>query len=164
MAEKHSGWVGVDLDGTLCHFDSWQKNCWELGTPYPRMVARVRALVIASIPVRIFTARVAATGIENGLGQVDDQEFADRQRAMIDAWCLKHVGQAFPVTATKDLFLLELWDDRAMAVRDGELCTAHQLRECSLYGHADRYVGAENVASRRCHLDNLADLVRRLGS
>ena len=157
-------WVAVDLDGTLCHFESWQKNCWDLGAPYPRMVARVRALTVAAIPVRIFTARVAATGLENGVGQVDDQAFADRQRAMIEAWCVRHVGQAFAVTATKDFSMIEIWDDRAVSISDGECATPFQVRDRQLYDLADRYIRSETDADGREWIAMMHEMYPRLTS
>ena len=35
---------------------------------------------------------------------------------MIDRWCLKHLGEALPITCIKDMRMTELWDDRAIQV------------------------------------------------
>ena len=37
------------------------------------------------------------------------------EKAIAD-WCLEHIGQALPVTCIKDFEMIELWDDRAVAV------------------------------------------------
>ena len=36
-----SGWVGVDLDGTLAQYDGW-KGVDHIGDPVPKMLERVR--------------------------------------------------------------------------------------------------------------------------
>ena len=36
-----SGWIGVDLDGTLAHYDGW-KGIEHVGPPIPAMLARVK--------------------------------------------------------------------------------------------------------------------------
>lgn len=93
------GWVGVDLDGTLAEYGGW-KGHGHIGAPIPKMLARVKAWLAAGVLVKVFTARAgdpeAVTGIE--------------------AWCVLHVGEALSVTATKDLNMIELWDDRAVQV------------------------------------------------
>lgn len=109
-----SGWIGVDLDGTLAEYHGWSD---EIGKPVPLMVNRVRDWIAQGWTVKIFTARVAASGKpspESGLS--DSQEFADAQRKLIEAWCLKHIGMKLEVTATKDFGLVEFWDDRAVRV------------------------------------------------
>ena len=37
-------------------------------------------------------------------------------KGAIDSWCIKYIGQALPITNEKDEFLLEIWDDKAVAV------------------------------------------------
>jgi hypothetical protein len=111
-----NGWYGVDLDGTLAHFDHW-RGPDHIGEPVPAMLARVKQWLTEGRDVRIFTARVAASGLVNGDGDHDSHDFAAVQRCLIRAWCLRHVGRVLPVTATKDLACLELWDDRAIQVR-----------------------------------------------
>jgi hypothetical protein len=62
--------------------------------------------------VRIFTARVAPL--------LDERhplfEAAIVAEAAIHAWCIEHIGQALPVICTKDLAMIELWDDRCRQV------------------------------------------------
>ena len=107
------GWIGVDLDGTLALTVS---NTREIGAPIAPMLARVHDWLDQGLEVRIVTARVGASGVVLRDGTVDDQRNAERQRALIDAWCVEHVGQSLPITASKDIRMLELWDDRAVQV------------------------------------------------
>lgn len=95
-----SGWIGVDLDGTLAHYEGW--NGGDIGKPIPAMVARVKAWLAAGISVRIVTARVSVPLVGT--------------HAAIEAWCVEHIGVALPVTCSKDYAMIELWDDRAVQV------------------------------------------------
>lgn len=116
------GYIAVDLDGTLAHYGGWKNG--EIGEPIPVMVARVLAWLERDIEVRIFTARVAETGLVNDIGGVDDRTFAQAQRELIEAWCEKHLGRKLVVTATKDFQMIECWDDRSVRVmiNTGERC------------------------------------------
>jgi hypothetical protein len=110
-----SGWIGVDFDGTLAHYEGW--NGGELGKPIPVMLDRVKKWLTEGRAVRIFTARVGCTGEINLVGGVDSIDFAAEQAKKIRAWCLEHIGVELPVTATKDFAMIELWDDRAVQVK-----------------------------------------------
>ncbi len=107
-----SGWIGVDLDGTLAEYNGWQGHN-HIGKPIPRMVERVLDWCNAGKDVRIFTARVARPhdltpgpyGCEH-CGVL----------ASIEAWCKEHLGRVLPITNVKDYGLIELWDDRAVQV------------------------------------------------
>jgi len=94
-------WIGVDLDGTLAHYDGW-KGVEHIGDPVPEMVARIESWLADGINVRIFTARVC-----DGL---------EETRNAIEAWCEKHLGVVLPVTNHKDYGMVELWDDRCVQV------------------------------------------------
>ncbi len=96
-------WIGVDLDGTLAHYDGW-KGETHIGEPIPLMVERVQRWLRIGYKVRILTARVSHP----------DQAVAAEEA--IGAWCLKHLGTVLPVTCRKDYAMLELWDDRAVQV------------------------------------------------
>ena len=89
----------VDLDGTLAEYHGWSMAP---GKPIANMVHKVRGFLLSNIEVRIFTARVAASGKLTPLGTVDDEAWAAVQRANIDEWCTKVFGFPLPVTATKD--------------------------------------------------------------
>lgn len=95
-----SGWIGVDLDGTLANYTEWDGS---IGPPVFAMLARVKRWLQDGKEVRIFTARVAEGDVWH-------------QHALITAWCLKHIGQALPITCKKDFGMIELWDDRAIQV------------------------------------------------
>jgi hypothetical protein len=103
------GWIGVDLDGTLAEYYGW--NGGIIGEPIAPMVKRVKAWLAEGNEVRILTARVAFDPTRAG-----DLLLAAEQVERIKAWCLEHVGAALPVTASKDLAMVELWDDRAVQV------------------------------------------------
>ena len=90
------GWVGVDLDGVLAHYDGWHGED-HIGEPIPAMLDRVKAWIAEGIDVRIFTARANS-----------DDRFA------LEEWCLKHIGCALPITATKDYQMVTLYDDRCV--------------------------------------------------
>lgn len=110
------GWIAVDFDGTIAYYDSW-RGPDHLGAPIPAMIERVKAWMADGIEVRIFTARAGSSGLVNKDGTPDDQQFADIQRAAIEAWCEKHVGVKLRVTCCKDFDMRTLWDDRAVQVQ-----------------------------------------------
>ena len=113
MRSRRIGWIGVDLDGTLALTCS---NTREIGAPIGPMLSRVHGWLDQGIEVRIVTARVGASGVTLRDGTVDDQCNAERQRALIGAWCVEHIGQSLPITHGKDVMLIELWDDRVVQV------------------------------------------------
>lgn len=94
-----SGWIGVDLDGTLAHYAGWGGPD-HIGEPIPDMVSRVTAWLAQGIEVRIFTARASVP----------------EQVPPIHAWSLKYIGVVLPVTNVKDFGMVELWDDRCVRV------------------------------------------------
>lgn len=103
------GWIGVDLDGTLAHYDKW-RGADHIGDPIPLMVERVRVWLTQGRDVRIFTARISHDGsparmLEAGVAAV-----------AIAGWCQKHLGTQLPITNVKDYDMVELWDDRAVGV------------------------------------------------
>lgn len=93
------GWVGVDLDGTLAHYDGW-KGPDHIGAPVPAMLDRVRGWLANGQEVRVFTARAS------------DPAQVPHVRAWLDALGLPEVA----VTNVKDFRMVELWDDRAVQV------------------------------------------------
>lgn len=111
-----SGWIGVDLDGTLALYDGF-KGPEHIGEPVPLMLERVKKWLAEGREVRIFTARVGCTDLVNKDGTRDDAAFAAVARAHIEVWCQKHIGVKLPVTAVKDFGMVELWDDRCVQVR-----------------------------------------------
>lgn len=108
--EYTSGWIGVDLDGTLAEYHGW-KGERHIGKPIPAMVDRVKAWIDRGIEVRILTARASKAAIEEGL------EFDwDASIAAIEKWCVEVFGIKIQITAEKDFHMIELWDDRAVSV------------------------------------------------
>jgi len=101
MAE--GGWIGVDLDGTLAHYDGW-READHIGPPVPAMLERVLRWLAEGVEVRIFTARACV---------------ADQIPA-VEAWCEEHLGQRLTVTCQKDFAMIELWDDRCIRVVTNE--------------------------------------------
>lgn len=97
-----TGWIAVDLDGTLAHYTEWPVD-GSIGAPIPRMIERVKAWLAEGRDVRIFTARIAPP---------NDGE----QLLKIEAWCEEHLGLKLPVTCQKDYGMIELWDDRCEQV------------------------------------------------
>lgn len=100
-------WIGVDLDGTLAHYDGWQGH-EHIGAPVPAMLARVQQWLADGEPIRIFTARVS----------IDDLEERTQVIAAIQNWCVVHLGHTLPITCVKDFSMRALYDDRAFHVRN----------------------------------------------
>lgn len=133
------GWIGVDLDGTLAHYDGW-KGADHIGEPVPAMVERVKRWLAEGKTVKIMTARVycppePSTRLFNvDGGSLPDgsewkawrarKEEADAAEVAIQGWCIRVFGHTLPVTCTKDYGMIELWDDRAVRVviNNGEPC------------------------------------------
>lgn len=118
MSQKFDGkgWIGVDLDGTLAHYDHWRGKD-HIGEPIWPMVMQVRKWIEEGEEVKIFTARVGiGRGYSPHSGFEDTQEFADEQREMIGDWSEEIIGTRLEVTAQKDWGMKALYDDRAMQV------------------------------------------------
>ena len=111
------GWIGVDLDGTLAHYNGW-KGIEHIGEPVPAMLGRVLRWIELGVPVKIFTARVWSDG---SVTRERDVYLATKY---IHDWCLKNIGVALPVTCQKDFGMVALWDDRAVRVgmKTGKPC------------------------------------------
>lgn len=98
------GWIGVDLDGTLAHYENWDGGM--IGAPIAEMVEKVRRLISLGWEVRIFTARVSEP----------NPELREQIIIAIQQWCRENIGMYLPVTNVKDYGMIELWDDRAVQV------------------------------------------------
>lgn len=105
-------WIGVDLDGTLAHYDEF-RGASHIGAPVPLMLKRVVKWLQEGRDVRIFTARVHPANSD-----------ANVARAAIEAWCRTNLGRTLPITSAKDKRMIELWDDRCVQV---ELNTGRRL-------------------------------------
>jgi hypothetical protein len=104
------GWIGVDLDGTLAHYDKW-RGADHIGDPIAPMVERVKLWLDNGRKVKIFTARVSHDGT------LSRKREAAIAHEAIQAWCATHIGSVLEVTNVKDYAMIELWDDRAVQVR-----------------------------------------------
>ena len=93
----HDGWIGVDLDGTLAHYEpgEWKGEDF-VGSPIKPMVDRVKKWLEDGEDVRIFTAR--------------------KPHPAIRKWCKDHLGAVLPITNIKDPDMITLYDDRAVQV------------------------------------------------
>lgn len=106
-------WVGFDLDGTLA--ENFNGYVGSIGQPIAPMVSLLKQCLEAGLKVKIVTARVGNSHLENEQG-IDNEEFCAHQRAMIEAWCEEHIGQKLEVTATKDFRMAILFDDRCVQI------------------------------------------------
>ncbi len=113
--KTNAGWIGVDLDGTLAYYDGWS-GLESIGEPIPEMVERVKRWLVAGREVRIFTARACIPS----------------QIPFVQAWCQKYIGADLVVTCSKDLNMIELWDDRVVRVQSnsGRPCCNSGLVRC----------------------------------
>ena len=97
-------WIGVDLDGTLAHYEGWDDG--KIGKPVPLMMDRVRKWLGEGKQVKIFTARASEP----------DPVLKQKIITDIEHWCMIHIGQTLPVTCCKDFSMTDLWDDRCHRV------------------------------------------------
>jgi hypothetical protein len=78
-----------------------------IGDPIPNVVNRMKKYLREGKIVKIFTARVGPPTTDS---EVTQFIYA------LDTWCNKVFGHTLPVTCTKDRFVQEIWDDRAIQV------------------------------------------------
>jgi hypothetical protein len=119
---RNEQWIGVDLDGTLAHYDGWV-SIYHIGEPIQPMVLRVRGWIERGHRVKIFTARVTEyPGQEERIVGIRD---------IIEDWCEIHIGHRLEVTNVKDFGMVELWDDRAIRVAEntGHPCCNYKKGE-----------------------------------
>lgn len=116
------GWIGVDLDGTLAEYHGWV-GPEEIGAPIPLMVERVKDWLAKGQEVRIFTARcyplnyVPVSYSPHWAPRDYEQIIAKNAVEAIRDWCALYLGQVLPITCVKDYKMWQLWDDRAVQVR-----------------------------------------------
>lgn len=104
------GWIGVDADQTLFHYDGWG-GIEHFGPPIPAMVNRVRYHLGNEEEVRLFTARVS------------DPEWEPKGREAWEKISQQLFGVALAATNVKDYEMTLLYDDKAVQVvpNTGEL-------------------------------------------
>jgi len=93
--KEGDGWIAVDFDGTLAHYDHYRGHD-HVGAPIEPMVKRVRKWIQEGRDVRLFTARDPSPAIRR--------------------WMKEHLGKVLPITKTKDRYLQAIYDDRAVQV------------------------------------------------
>jgi hypothetical protein len=93
------GWIGVDLDGTLAHYETYQGPT-HIGDAIPKMLERVLDWINEGKIVKIFTARA--------LNPISVP--------YIELWLENHGIGGLEITAIKDSHMIELWDDRCIQV------------------------------------------------
>lgn len=111
---KDTDWMGVDFDGTL-HKRPMDKPFTELGEPIQAMAERIKWWLANGMTVKLLTARVSDIPARN-IAPEDIPAFVANQRIILAKWCLEHIGQELEITASKDAFMYQLYDDRAVAV------------------------------------------------
>ncbi len=109
-----AGWIGVDLDGTLAHFDRW-RGPMHIGLPIPAMAKRVHDWHARGVEVRILTARASRPEL------IPD----------VQKWLQRNGFPPLAVTNQKDFGMIELWDDRAIQVlhNTGKAVRPNKLEE-----------------------------------
>ena len=117
MSEQ--AWYGVDLDGTLAEYDHWV-SINHIGKPVPKMVDRVKKMLLEGKRVKIFTARVS--------GDIGEAELAKKY---IKKWCREHIGQELEVTNIKDFGMVNLYDNRVtqVIINTGEIVVKEKTDE-----------------------------------
>lgn len=99
-------WIGVDLDGTLAHYDGWAGPT-HIGEPIWPMVERVKRWLAEGRKVKIFTARVSGYPTPEDLAPVVGAIVTFLHRSGLPT---------LDITCVKDYGMVELWDDRAVQV------------------------------------------------
>ena len=134
-----SGWIGVDLDGTLAHYDTW-RGAEHIGKPIPLMLERIKYWQKTGVEVRIVTARACdPSNIPYIRTWLHEQGLAD-----------------LSITNCKDFGMLQLWDDRAIQVHQNtgetvansiETLQQREFSEFSSPGKAVLYHGHQRAGN-----------------
>ena len=93
--KQGDGWLGVDFDGTLAHYDHYRGES-HVGEPIEPMVKKVRQWLRDGKEVRLFTAR--------------------KPNPALRRWMKEHLGEVLQITNVKDQHMQALFDDRAVNV------------------------------------------------
>lgn len=114
-------WIGVDLDGTLAHYDKWRGG-EHIGPPNRPVVELVRRLIVQyGLHVKVVSARAA-----------DYPTWVASQHAL-NEWCELNGLPALELVAGKDMFMTALLDDRAVTVpKNWDADPAHVLGETEM--------------------------------
>ena len=93
------GWIGMDLDGTLAHYDVWRGDNY-IGEPIPKMVKILKMLLDKGYTVKIFTARAVMSN----------------SKSIIKKWLKDNGLPDLEITNVKDFNMILLIDDRCRQV------------------------------------------------
>jgi hypothetical protein len=93
------GWVGVELDGTLAHYETGQDK-FHIGAPVAKMFKRVQQWLMLDVDVRLFTARAADTAM----------------LPLMQAWLKEQGLEKIKMTCEKDFMMSQFWDHRGIHV------------------------------------------------
>lgn len=105
------GWIGVDLDGTAAHYDDFVEID-QIGEPLWPMMDRIKQWCDAGMDVRIMTARYSDS--DQRCIKSNRLITPEYMHQVIGDYFEKHIGYRLKPTCTKDYFMIELWDDRAV--------------------------------------------------
>ena len=90
------GWIGIDIDGTLAHYDGW-RGPDHFGAVIEPMRVRLEQWRQSGVEVRIFTARACDPALVPSIQRwLDSLELGD-----------------IAITHRKDYHLLQVWDEFA---------------------------------------------------
>ena len=92
-------WIGVDLDGTLAHYEGW-KGRDHIGESIPAMMELVKRWIDEGKKIKIFTARAC------------EQDHIPP----VKAWLKENGLPDLEVTNCKDFGMVALYDDRCVQV------------------------------------------------
>ena len=98
--------IALDLDGTLAHYETWDKQGNEMGKPIKSMVEKVKQWLKKDYRVSIFTARLTHGALES-----------ERQISIIQKF-LKENGlpDNLQITPIKFHYFTHIIDDKAFHV------------------------------------------------
>jgi hypothetical protein len=118
MLENYNDpWIGVDLDGTLAeHLPEFDIS--KIGPPIPAMVSTVKSYLANGKKVKIFTARASL------IFDLSWDEYNAQVKEPIDEWCRIHIGEALPITCSKDFYTIGIVDDIAVHAYKGDIYNA----------------------------------------
>ena len=139
------GWIGVDLDGTLAHYESGQFP--KIGEPIKPMLDRVYEWIESGEEVRICTARAA---------------IGDEAIEAIRDWLAPLGLDHLEITCKKDPDMEELWDDKAVQVipNTGQPITGDQSLQESMAKSLDLTYHEEKKRKRKLSDPNSFELMQ----
>lgn len=107
-------WIGVDLDGTLAHYDKYVSP-GHIGPMIPKMKEIIIQWLKNGYRVKIMTARMS------------HEETADQSKEAIQDWLEENGLPRLDVTCIKDYKMIRLYDDRAIQVLPNSGTTLEEI-------------------------------------